>query len=293
MSEPASPAAGVFIIDKPTGLSSHDVVYRVRTVVKTRRVGHAGTPDPAASGVLVVAFGPATRFIEYVSADAKAYDATVRLGIRTDTFDLEGAVLERADASAVSELDVRAALAPLEGTILQLPPMYSAVKVDGEPLYRRARRGDEVLREPRQVTVSRLELVRYEPPDVWLKIACSKGTYVRALADSLGEALGCGAVLAALRRTRSGRFTLYDAVALDAVAPEMSHELDYLLGHLIAVTLTDEQAARFRHGGRIALDPGDDRRVRVHGPEGLFLGVGRRRGSLLQPDKVFPLLPTR
>lgn len=282
----AAPAAGVFIVDKPTGMTSHDVVDRVRVVCGTRRVGHAGTLDPAASGVLVVAFGPATRFIEFVAAADKAYQATVRLGMRTDTFDLEGRVIGTADASGVSELDVRAALAPLEGEIMQLPPMYSAVKVDGEPLYKRARRGDDVLREPRRVTVSRLHVAGFEPPDVRLEIECSKGTYIRALAESMGEALGCGAVLASLRRTCSGRFALDQATALDELAMDHARGMDFLLWHLEPVDLDAAAAKRFCNGGRVPCGAGAGQ-VRVRGPQGRFLGVGDVRGGQMQPLKVF------
>ncbi len=282
--------AGVFIVDKPTGVTSHDVVDRVRQIVGMRRVGHAGTLDPAASGVLVVAYGQATRFLQFVASDDKAYDATVRLGIRTDTHDLEGRVVARRDASQVSELDVRAALAPLEGTIQQVPPMYSAIKVDGEPLYRRARRGDDVLRAPREITVHELSLLRYAPPDVFLRVVCSKGTYIRSLAESIGEHLGCGAVLSALRRTSSGRFSLDDAAPLDTLTPEHARDLDFLLDHLDVVRIAADETARFRHGQPIPR-PGeskieDHRLARVHDPQGTLLGVGEVQNGKLYPRKV-------
>ena len=193
------------------------MVARLRRITGVRRIGHAGTLDPLATGVLVVCIGAATRLSDYLMAGDKRYLATVRLGIETDSWDAEGTVVARGDASQVTRAVFEAALAGFVGEIAQIPPMYSALKRDGQPLYRLARRGEQVTLEPRAVTIQQAELVSWEPPDAIIDIGCSKGTYVRSLAHDLGAVLGCGAHLTALRRLRSGRFAIADAVSLAAL----------------------------------------------------------------------------
>jgi tRNA pseudouridine55 synthase len=221
-------------------------------------------------------------------ADEKAYRATVRLGITTDTYDLDGDVTAEADASHVSELDVRTAMAPLTGHILQLPPMYSALKVDGQPLYKHARRGDEVLREPREVHIKRMDMIHYASPDVELEIVCSKGTYIRTLAFDLGQALGCGATLAGLRRTRSGQFDIANAIPLEDLQPTNAMGLDHMLANLPVLALGDADAERFGNGARLPVD--DDRTglVRVTATDGATLGVAEVDAGTLYPRKVLP-----
>jgi len=207
----------LLIIDKPEGLTSHDVVERVRRSSGARKVGHAGTLDPSATGVLVVLVGRTTRLAHFLFGEEKEYRGSMLLGVRTDTDDREGRVVERADASFVRRADVEAVFARFVGTIQQIPPMVSAIKRNGTPLYVLARKGIVVDREPRKVVVKRLRLGRFEPPRAEFDIVCSSGTYVRTLAADVGAALGCGAHLASLARVRVGRFRIEDAVSLEEV----------------------------------------------------------------------------
>ena len=208
---------GVLVIDKPAGLSSAAVVARVKRALAVDRAGHGGTLDPIATGVLAVCLGAATKLAQYLLADDKGYEADALLGVETDTLDRTGAVTAEHPVAVTREA-VLAALARRTGEHEQVPPMYSAIKQDGVPLYARARAGETVERAPRTVRIRSLELLAFEPPRFRIAIACSKGTYVRSLVADLGSDLGCGAHLTELRRTRSGRFTLADAVPLEAVA---------------------------------------------------------------------------
>lgn len=203
---------GFLAIDKPVEWSSHDVVDAARRWLGTRRVGHLGTLDPLATGVLPLAIRDATKLIPFVDQHEKVYAGTIRLGIATDTFDAEGKVVRTHDGPLPDEAAVRAALAAFQGEIEQIPPMFSSVKKDGVPLYRLARRGEEVERAPRKVTIHRIALTGFAPPDLGVEVACSPGTYVRVLAADLGEKLGCGAHLAGLRRTANGPFAIADCL---------------------------------------------------------------------------------
>ena len=216
----ASLVSGVLNVDKPGGMTSHDVVAQIRRLSAQRRVGHAGTLDPAATGVLVVCLGKATRLVEYITNGRKIYRARIRLGVETETWDAEGQVVARADCSGLTLEAVREALYGFVGEIHQVPPMYSALKHKGQPLYRLARRGIVVERQPRTVEIFDLELLNWDPPDISLRVTCSKGTYIRALAHDLGSALGTGAHLAALTRLAVGSFHLQDATPLDALLAE-------------------------------------------------------------------------
>ncbi len=205
---------GIFNVRKPAGMTSHDVVAAVRRASRQKRVGHAGTLDPAAEGVLLVCVGPATRVVEYLMNGRKRYLATIVLGATTTTDDAEGQVLRRGDVSGITREAVEAALAGFVGRISQVPPMYSALKVGGKPLYKLARAGTEIEREPRQVEVYELRLVEWAPPRLRVDVLCGKGTYIRTLAHDLGERLGCGAYLEHLVRTASGRFSIEEATPL-------------------------------------------------------------------------------
>lgn len=206
---------GILLIDKPQGMTSHDVVRRVRRLLRTRRVGHTGTLDPLATGVLPVAVGEATRIVQFLMEGDKTYRAVLKLGETTTTQDAEGEVLECRPVAGVTAEAVAAASRSFEGVIRQLPPMYSALKKDGVPLYRLARQGIEVERESREVRIDRLQILDVDLPLITLEVDCSKGTYVRTLCHDLGLALGTGAHLVALRRTRSGSFTEADCVILE------------------------------------------------------------------------------
>lgn len=274
---------GILNINKPRGITSHDVVDRVRRLARQRRVGHAGTLDPLATGVLLICLGSATRLAEFLMNSPKHYRAHIRLGITTDTLDAEGTVVSRRPVEVGRE-EVERALEHFRGPILQVPPMFSALKRDGRPLYRLARRGETVERPPRPVEIYRLELVEWSPPDLVLEVLCSPGTYIRSLAHDLGETLGCGAYLAGLTRLASGDFRLEDAVELDVLTPERLPEYllppDAALRQFPALHLTPEEARAVGHGQKLPDRWGEGGRetahpplARAYGPDGLFLAV--------------------
>ncbi|NJD37206.1 MAG: tRNA pseudouridine(55) synthase TruB [Geobacter sp.] len=227
---------GFLIIDKPVGLSSHDVVNRVRRILGTKKVGHTGTLDPFATGVLPVAVGEGTKAIQFLDEGQKEYLATIRLGVTTDTLDVTGTVLHECDATSIAQLSLLQSMSVLTGEISQLPPMYSAVKQGGQPLYKLARKGLEVERQPRRVLIHQFELLLFEPPVAEVRVLCSRGTYVRSLADDLGRLLGCGACLTTLRRSQSGPFRLDTACSLEQLADAVEQ------GRLAECLVTVEQA---------------------------------------------------
>lgn len=266
---------GFLAIDKPPGMTSHDVVARVRRALGVRRVGHAGTLDPPATGLLLVGVGTTTRLLRFLEAHDKEYVADVAFGARTTTQDATGEVVDTADASRLTEPDVEKALGAFVGEIEQIPPMVSAIKVGGERLYKKARRGEEVERAARRVTIHRATLDAFNPgvhPTARVTVACSKGTYVRTLAADLGDALGVGAHLASLRRTRIGPFSVEDAVAVDAVAPEhVRAPSDAVAGYPRRAVSADEARALV-HGKPLA-PAGIEGPYAVFGPEGLVAMV--------------------
>lgn len=254
--------SGVLVVDKPVGLTSHDVVQIVRRGTGIRRAGHTGTLDPRASGVLVILIGPAVRLSEYVSASDKRYQATLRLGSSTDTYDAEGAVTTSSPAwSEITEEQFNEILQSFVGEIEQVPPPYSAVKLKGRKAYELAREGEELELTPRKIKVYSLEVLEWAPPEVVIDVYCSSGTYVRSLANDLGEQLGCGAHLIGLRRTKSGRFTLRDAVPLRRLqeAFNAGDWYRYLIPAAEAladwpmVELDADQVELVRHGHRVPM----------------------------------------
>jgi tRNA pseudouridine55 synthase len=253
--------SGVLVVDKPVGLTSHDVVEIIRKGTNIRRAGHTGTLDPRASGVLVVLIGPAVRLSEYVSASDKRYQAIIRLGTVTDTYDGDGKVLSSSEVN-VTEEQFQNELQKFVGEIEQVPPPYSAVKVHGRKAYEMAREGEEVDLAPRKIKVYSLELLEWAPPDAVVDVYCSSGTYVRSLAHDLGNNLGCGANLTGLRRTKSGRFTLREAVPLRKLRDSFADGTWYqdlipaaeALSDWQSIELTNDQVDAIRHGHRI---PGD------------------------------------
>ena len=208
---------GFIVIDKPAGITSHDVVSRVRRIIGTRKVGHTGTLDPFATGVLPVADNDGTKVIPFLDEGAKTYEALLRLGVTTDTLDMTGAIQSESDLTRITLEPFIACLAGFTGAISQIPPMYSAIKQNGQPLYKLARQGIDVERKPRDVEIYSLELLSFDLPHAAIRVTCSRGTYVRSLADDIGRALGCGAALQELRRTASGPFRIEDAVTLDTL----------------------------------------------------------------------------
>ncbi|GAB7525462.1 tRNA pseudouridine(55) synthase TruB [Paraburkholderia sp. 2C] len=288
---------GVLLLDKPVGLSSNDALIRAKRLYQAKKAGHTGTLDPLASGLLPLCFGEATKFSQDLLDADKTYEATMRLGITTTTGDAEGEVLQTRDVLCREE-GIAVVLERFRGEIVQIPPMYSALKRDGKPLYEYARAGQTVEREGRCVTIHALEPIACALPDVTFRVTCSKGTYVRTLAEDIGEALGCGAHLIALRRTGVGALTLEHAVTLDALSDAAQAELDRwlqpvdaLLSTFPAVHLDDEATRRFLHGQRLRLADlsinCDAPRVRVHAATGgRLLGVAKAGDGVLAPERL-------
>lgn len=288
--------SGVIVIDKPIGMTSHDVVQIVRKGTNIRRAGHTGTLDPRASGVLVVLVGPAVRLSEYVSASDKRYQAVIQLGTTTDTYDADGRVLSTTSVD-ISEKQFDDVLQSFVGQIEQVPPPYSSVKVKGRHAYDMARNGEEVDLEPRTINVYNLDLLEWAPPEAVIDVYCSSGTYVRSLAHDLGEKLGCGAHLIGLRRTKSGRFTLRDAVPLRKLREAFENDTwqNFIipaaeaLSDWPAIELTMEQLDIVRHGRRIPAEPGVGPMARAISEEGELIGLLELDAETQewQPKKVF------
>ena len=308
-SQPARPKVprrlldGVLLLDKPVGLSSNDALIRAKRLYRAKKAGHTGTLDPLASGLLPLCFGEATKFSQDLLEADKTYETAVHLGVTTETGDTEGAVLEQREVN-VDTVQIEAALRAFRGEIRQVPPMHSALKRDGKPLYEYARAGITLEREARSVTIHRLALLSYEAPLLRLRVTCSKGTYIRVLGEDIGRALGCGAHLQALRRTGVGNLTLEGAVTLQAFG-EVAEAgrasrlapVDALLSTLPAVQLPEALAARFRNGQRISLgkegvaSPAEEGRVRVyHADDGRLLGTAlMREFGVLAPERLVAL----
>lgn len=291
---------GVLVVDKPAGPTSHDVVDRARRALGTRRIGHTGTLDPFATGVLVLCLGRATRLARFLAAGEKHYRARVRVGFATTTDDATGEPLAPARPTHASDADLRRVLASLVGTFDQVPPAFSARQVGGRRLYELARRGEAVARAATPVTVHALDLVSHEGDSIELDVRCSPGTYVRALARDLGERLGTGAHLAALRRTRSSGFDLAQAVSADRLEDAPAHivPLSRLLPELPAVTVGAEGRLRLAHGRELAPEhvlaafPGAGvDRVRIVGEDGELLGLAVAR-RLDEGSAAFPARPS-
>ncbi len=276
---------GVLILDKPKGFSSNAALQKVRWLLNAEKAGHTGSLDPLATGVLPLCFGEATKFSQYLLDADKGYETLMQLGVTTSTGDAEGEVLERREV-AVTREDIEALLPRFRGDIQQVPPMYSALKKDGQPLYKLARAGEVVEREARSVTISRLELLAFENGQARLSVSCSKGTYIRTLVEDLGHLLGCGAHVAELRRTQAGPFTLAQAVSLEEL--EKAHAeggaealdrfllpVDCGLQDWPVVQLTEHSAYYWLHGQPVRA-PGAPAQglMRVEDHEGRFIGIG-------------------
>lgn len=285
---------GFLNIDKPARMTSHDVVARVRRLAgRGVKVGHAGTLDPAATGVLPVALGSATRLIEYLADGSKGYVGTVRLGVTTSTDDAEGEALTSVAVPSLSDAQIEAAVAPLRGRIMQVPPMYSALHHQGQRLYDLARAGKTVDLAARPVQIDALEWRREDVDALVISVICGKGTYIRALARDIGAALGCGAHLAALRRTFVGPFAVGEATSLDELQAAPERLVARLLSPEVALAgwptarLDAEQARRVRNGMAVALGELEGVRARAIDAEGTLLAVLQRDGELWRPEKVF------
>ena len=281
---------GIVIVDKPQGWTSQDVTARLRRVFNTRRIGHGGTLDPMATGVLPVFVGRATRGVEFFEHAEKTYETVLRLGITTDTEDITGTVLTQQDAFVTGEM-LETVLARFRGEIMQVPPMYSALKVNGQKLYDLARKGKEVERQPRPITIHELTLLGMEADGIHLRVRCSKGTYIRTLCKDIGAALGCGGCMAALRRVAAGAYTIEEAVPLqtllDTETPEAYlRAVDTMFAQYPQVTLTQKQALRCRNGNSFTVRLPDGT-YRAYDPDGEFLMLAKVEESVMSTIKSF------
>jgi tRNA pseudouridine55 synthase len=296
---------GVLNINKPSGPTSHDVVASVRRILKEKRVGHAGTLDPLATGVLVVCVGKATRIVEYLVAEKKEYRAEMVLGRTTTTEDVSGEVLAESDASGISREDIEGVLPQFTGKIMQVPPMVSAVKYQGERLYKLARKDIQVERQPREVTIHELEITSFDFQDglplVGLRVVCSSGTYIRTICADIGAALGVGGYMNSLVRTRVGSFVIEDALELESLsectsnggAEELLLPMDKALESMPAVVVDATQSGIIAHGGKLTstYSGPDGSVVRLKSPDGVLLALGKvttfTGGCTISPEKVF------
>jgi len=306
---------GILNINKPSGITSFSVVSIVKRLTGERRVGHAGTLDPAATGVLPICLGQGTRITRFLIDATKAYRAQIELGIATDTYDASGKITQQEDPSGISQGQLEAALTPFCGLIKQTPPMYSAVKYHGKRLYELARAGIEVERKSRLIEVHQLKLTDWQPPVATIEVVCGKGTYIRSLAHDLGQALRCGANLKSLIRLRCGLFDIRDAISVPQLEDAFHHgywqhlvyPIDVVLSHWTAMVVSDETGKAIKNGRpltptnddtskgtgyleqRILAQPSAGNHCRVYTPDGCFLGVLRfnpEKGQW-QPEKVF------
>ena len=285
---------GIVIIDKPQEWTSNDVVSRLRRVFNTRRIGHGGTLDPMATGVLPVFVGSATRGVEFFEHAEKTYETVLRFGLTTDTEDTTGKTITEQEVF-LTDADVLAVLPKFRGDILQVPPMYSALKVNGQKLYDLARKGREVERQPRPITIHELELLDFDGQNARLRVRCSKGTYIRTLCKDIGEALGCGGCMAELRRVQAGEYTLEGSVPLrrlldiSEAGEDVEHFLrpvDSMFASVPKMTLTEANARRVRNGNHFNCNaaPG---RYRVYSPEGEFLALCQWEDGVMSTIKSF------
>jgi tRNA pseudouridine55 synthase len=283
---------GVLLVDKPVGPTSHDIVGQIRRLTNIRRVGHTGTLDPLASGLLILCIGRATRLAEYLAGRPKSYEATVRLGQETSTYDREGHVVAER-AIRAKKGDLVAGLAAFRGQIEQVPPMYSAVKVRGQPLYRHARQGRQLDRPTRQVTIFEIELVSWQPPLLGITVTCSSGTYVRSIAHDLGQVLGCGGHLAALRRVAVGELGVDRAVPSGALREDNWRDYleptDLAVSHLARVQVSEDDARRLLDGQLVPKRSAQPitELVRAYDSAGVFVGVLAPAGDMWQARKIF------
>ncbi len=306
---------GILNINKPWGKTSFSLVAMVKRLSGERRVGHAGTLDPMATGVLPIGLGQGTRVIEFLTEATKVYRAEIELGVATDTYDASGQIIQRGDYSAISRDQLELALTPFCGTIRQTPPMYSAVKYQGKPLYKLARAGITIERKSRLAKIHKLELVGWQPPVATIEVACGKGTYIRSLAHDLGQALGCGAYLKSLLRLRYGLFDIKESVSMPQLEDAFRYgywqhfvyPIDSVLWHWAAMVVSDDAGQRIRNGRPLVFGSGDESEggdypeeciparpsseshCRAYALDGCFLGVLRFNAERRhwQPEKVF------
>ena len=281
---------GIVIVDKPQNWTSQDVTARLRRVFQTRRIGHGGTLDPMATGVLPVFVGRGTRGVEFFEHAEKTYETMLKLGITTDTEDIWGSVLTQSPVS-VTEEQVEAVLSRFRGEIMQVPPMYSALKVNGQKLCDLARKGQQVQRQPRPITIHQLTLLERGEDTLRLQVRCSKGTYIRTLCKDIGEALGCGGCMQQLRRTSAGEYTIEEAVPLEALLEaekpeEFLRPVDSMFRSYPALTLTANQEKRCRNGNSFSLSVPEGT-YRAYSESGEFLMLGKVESGIMSTIKSF------
>ena len=281
---------GIVIVDKPQGWTSQDVTARLRRVFQTRRIGHGGTLDPMATGVLPVFVGRGTRGVEFFEHAEKAYETVLQLGITTDTGDISGEVLEKRDVH-ISETEFTEILSQFRGKIMQVPPMYSALKVNGQKLCDLARKGKTVERQPREIEIFELTMLEFNGDTARLRVKCSKGTYIRTLCKDIGEALGCGGCMAELRRVQAGEYTIEEAVPLqtllDAENPEeFLRPVDSMFRNFPSVTLSDKQEKRCRNGNSFSVTM-ESGTYRVYSKQNEFLALSRVEDGVMSTVKSF------
>jgi tRNA pseudouridine55 synthase len=294
---------GILNLYKPAGMTSHDVVAKVRRILREKRVGHAGTLDPAATGVLPLCVGQATRLVEYLSDANKIYCAEATLGVTTDTYDREGQVTSQQTVPDFTLAELDAAAESLRGAIMQLPPIFSAIKMGGQPLYKAARAGtaDQIELKPRPVTIHRLDIHKWESPVAQLWVECSKGTYIRSLVHDLGQKLGCGAYMSDLVRVQSGPFHIRDAATLQDLEQQgaaLLQPLDIIIADWPAWVVDDQTAVYIRQGRDFSVErmrgiiqtvaPESDKPFRrVYSLQGDFIAILEKQGAVWHPAKVF------
>ena len=284
---------GILLIDKPQDWTSNDVVSKMRGILHERRIGHSGTLDPLATGLLVVFVGRATRAVEFAEADSKEYIAGLRLGLKTDTQDVTGNVLSECECKA-SRNELLSALERFKGDILQIPPMYSAIKIGGRKLYELARKGEEIERKPRKINISKLDIIGEENGDYTLDVACSKGTYIRTLCNDIGETLGCGGCMSSLRRVKAGVFGVEDAHTLEEIQSAADNEtvseliipVDTLFAGHPEITVSASKEKKLRCGNVVNTDAANGT-YRVYSESGEFLLLGEVTDAKLKTIKSF------
>jgi tRNA pseudouridine55 synthase len=277
-----TPAEGLLLVDKPAGITSHDVVDSVRRTLATRKVGHAGTLDPMATGLLLIGVGRATRLLRFLGGLAKTYEGTLRLGVETDTLDADGEIVRESPVD-ITEEQLAGAMRGMVGESRQAPPAYSAVKVGGRKLYEAARAGERLEAEPRPIRVDAFDLLSFEPPDATFRVVCSGGTYVRVLVADVGAAVSTGAHLTTLRRTAIGPYRVEDAVTPDAVHEPLPVEA--AVGHLPRLDLDADEAAAASHGRPLG-PVGIEGPYGVFGPNGHLIGVYEDDGPRARPQVI-------
>ncbi len=288
---------GILNINKPEGITSFDVIRKLKRITGRVKIGHAGTLDPMATGVLPVCIGKATKSIDYIMNESKIYRTVFKLGVSTDTYDREGKVVSTADSSLITLEDINKILPNFRGVIKQIPPMYSALKVQGKRLYEMAREGIEIDRIPREVTIYSLELLSYSHPFLELSICCSNGTYIRSLCRDIGESLGCGACMTELVREKNGIFTISNSIELDRLTSENLENflitMEDALDKYPVFTIDDYFLKLFINGvaiqdSRLIIQlPKNERLFRVYSSAGLFTGLGRLNNNTFKAEKLF------